>query len=345
MSDKRTALVILFVAGALLAASCKREPPKDVAATVNGRHITYEQLDKQYRVLFPSQEADSSDDQVLIQKLEILRGLIDNEIMLQRAEKFGLMAVDADVDAKLAELKAPYTEEEFKKQLEARGLTEDELRAQLRRDLSIEKLFNKEIISRISVTDADVKAFYEANKASFNLVEPQIHLAQILVTPYPDPNVRNLRKDKAQNLEQAKAKIAAIEARLKQGEDFAMLAQAYSEDPNTAPNGGDLGFIPESQLEQASVEIRRAIMSLQPGEISPIIESPEGFRILKLISREPAGQRKLDDPRVQQTIRETLRNRKEQLLRAAYYEIARNEARVTNYYAIEIARSRGVTLE
>lgn len=339
MSPQRICLAaaVFLIAGA----ACKKAPPENVAASVNGRAITFEDLSKQYKVLFPSQEESPGEDQMAIQKMEILRGLIDNEIMLQRAEKLGMIAVDTDVNAKLTEFRAPYTQEEFRKQLEARNLTEDQLRAQLRRDLSIEKLFNREIISYITITDKEVKEFYEANKASFNLVEPQIHLAQVLVTPYPNPNVRNLRSDKAQNQEQAKAKISAIEARLKQGEDFAMLAQAYSEDPNTAANGGDLGFIPESQLEQASVEIRRAVMSLQPGQISPIIETAEGFRILKLISREPAGQRELEDPRVQQTIRETLRNRKEQLLRAAYYEVARNDAKVENYYAFEVLNTRG----
>jgi len=75
------------------------------------------------------------------------------------------------------------------------------------------------------------------------------------------------------------------------------------------------------------------VMSLQPGQISPVIRTPEGFRILKVVSKEPAGQRELTDPRVQQTIRETLLNRKDQLLKAVYYEVARNEAKVVNHYA------------
>lgn len=332
------ALVAAVAAGML--AGCGKAPSESVAATVNGRPITYETLEKKYQVLFPSQEENTSADQRAIQKLEILRGLIDDEIMLQRAEKLGLMAVDTDVQAKFTELRAPYTQEEFLEQLSSRGMTEDDLRAQLRRDLSVEKLFNKEITSHISITDKEVTDFYKANTASFNLVEPQIHLAQILVTPHPDSNVRNLQSNKAQNEEQAKEKIKAIEARLKQGDDFAMVAQALSEDPGTAPNGGDLGYIPESSLEQANVELRRVVMNLQPGQISEIIETEEGYRILKLLSREPAGQRELGDPRVQQTIRETLLNRKNQLLRAAYYEVARNEASVTNNYALRITERK-----
>jgi peptidyl-prolyl cis-trans isomerase SurA len=178
-----------------------------------------------------------------------------------------------------------------------------------------------------------VADFYNANKSSFNLAEPQVHLAQILVTPMPDPNVKNLKSDKAQNDQQARQKIQMIEARLKQGEDFAMLAQAFSEETNTASNGGDLGFVPASSLEQAHPDLRKMVMSLQPGHFSPIIKTPEGYRILRVISKEPAGQRELNDPRVQQTIRETLINRKDQLLKAVYYEIARNEAEVINYYA------------
>jgi peptidyl-prolyl cis-trans isomerase SurA len=124
-----------------------------------------------------------------------------------------------------------------------------------------------------------------------------------------------------------------IEARIRQGEDFAMLAQSFSEDPNTAPNGGDMGFVPESALEQANAELRKMVAALQPGQVSPTIRTAEGYRILKVVSKEPAGQRQLNDPRVQQTIRETLINRKDQLLKAAYYEIARNEAKVVNYFA------------
>ncbi len=323
------------------AAACRRSPPANVAATVNDRPITYEELDKYYRSQFPNPPEQPSDEQVWYQKLELLRILIDNEIMLQRAEKLGLMAVDADVDAKVNELRAGSTQEEFQKQLQARKLTLEDLRAQLRRDLSIQKLFNKEITAHIGITDKEVAEFYQANKASFNLPEPQYHIAQILVTPFPDVNVRNLKNDKAQNELEARKKIEMIAARLRAGEDFAMLAQNYSEDPNTAANGGDFGFIPASALEKADVELRKLLLSLKPGEVSPVVRTAEGYRILRLISREPAGQRELTDPRVQQTIRETLLNRKDQLLKAAYYEVARNEARVVNYLARRVTETKG----
>jgi peptidyl-prolyl cis-trans isomerase SurA len=323
----------------VLLIGCNRSAPANVAATVNGRSITYAELDKQFQTQFgPAEHAN--DDQTMIQRLEVLRTLIDSEVMLQRAEKMGLMAVDADVDAKFTELKAPYTAEEFQKQLDSRKMSVEDLKAQLRRDLSVQKLFNKEITSKINITDQDISEFYNSNKSSFNLAEPQIHMAQLLVTPGPDPNVRNLKNDKAQDEQQAQAKIKGLLARVQQGEDFAMLAQNYSEDPNSAQAGGDMGFIPESALDKANADLRRVVNSLRPGETTTVLRTSEGYRILKLITREPAGQRDLSDPKVQQTIRETLINRKDQLLKAAYYEVARNEAKVENYLASKIITDR-----
>ena len=335
----RAVLILLVSLGAL--ESCNRSAPANVAATVNGRPITYAQLDKQYQSQFPASGEHPSDDQLEIQRLEVLRTLIDSEIMLQRAEKMGLMAGDADVEAKFNELKAPYTQEEFQKQLAARSITVDDLKAQLRRDLSVSKLFNKEITSKISITDKDIADFYNANRAGFDLAEPQIHMAQIMVTSGPDPNVRNLKNDKAQDETQARKKIENLFARLQHGEDFGMLAQNYSEDPQTSQNGGDLGFIPESALDKANAELRRTVVTLQPGQTTNVLHTTEGYRILKVISREPAGQRDLTDPKVQQTIRETLINRKDQLLKAAYYEMARNEAKVVNYFANRVTGSPG----
>ncbi len=330
----------LLALGSIVVVSCRHAVPDNVAATVNGHVITYAELDKQYQMNFMSSNEKPSEDQAQIQKLELLRTMIDNEIMLQRAEKLGLLATDADVDAKIGELKAPYTQEDFQKQLTARHMSLDDLKAQLRRELSVQKLLNKEIAAHISISDKDVTDFYNANKSSFNFPEPQVRMAQIVVTPNPDPNVRNLKNDKAQNDDQAKKKIDMIQARLRQGDDFGTLAQNFSEDPNTAPNGGDLGFIGESALERASSDLRKSIMAMTPGQITPIIHTAEGYRIMKVVSKEPAGQRELTDPRVQQNIREILHNRKDQLLRAAYYEVARNDSKVLDYLAQSITQEK-----
>lgn len=328
-------LIAAVLAGAL--AGCKRTVPTNVAAAVNGRAITYSDLDKQYKRQFPQQPEGATPDQVLFQKLELLRAMIDEEILLQRAEKLSLLARDEDVEARLNEIKAPYTQEEFQKQLDAQGITIEELRSQIRRSLSIEKLLNREIGNQITISDRDVTEFYNGNKAMFRFPETNYHIARIVVTAGPSPEIRNLSGSKALTEDQARKKMQMIEARLKQGEDFTKVAQAFSEDPQSAPNGGDMGFIPESALQQADAETRRVIMNLVPGQITSPMRTQGGWQILKLIAREPAGQRELDDPRVQQNIRETLRTRKEQLLRNAYLDACRNEAQVVNYLALSLA--------
>jgi peptidyl-prolyl cis-trans isomerase SurA len=87
--------------------------------------------------------------------------------------------------------------------------------------------------------------------------------------------------------------------------------------------------------------VRKTIDAIQPGSISPIIQMGDAFRIIKVFEREPAGQRELTDPRVQQQIRDTLMNRKEQVLQAAYYDVARNNSKVVNYLAQQVVDNAG----
>jgi peptidyl-prolyl cis-trans isomerase SurA len=210
----------------------------------------------------------------------------------------------------------------------------------VRDSLLVEKLINKEITSRVSVSDSEVAEYYESNKASFNVPETQYHLAQILVTPARDPQLRNLAGDDAKTPAAAERKIKALSMRLRQGEDFEKLAQAYSEDPNTVSGGGDMGFIPASALASQS-KIRMALQSLKVGQVSGIIRDTEGYHIVKILGREDAGQRPLSDPRVQNSIRQSLMNTKEQLLKTAYIEGLRDQARVSNYLAGEIVKAGG----
>jgi peptidyl-prolyl cis-trans isomerase SurA len=102
-----------------------------------------------------------------------------------------------------------------------------------------------------------------------------------------------------------------------------------------------MGFVPASGLEKLSPDVRNKIDTIQPGSISGIIQMPDGYRIVKVFEREPAGQRELTDPRVQQNIRNTLMNRKEQMLNAAYYEVAHNAAKVVNYLAQQVVDNAG----
>ena len=259
--------------------------------------------------------------------------------MAQRAAKMNLTASPEDVDAKLAEMKAPYTEEQFNQQLKANYTTLDDLKHDIRRSLTMTKLLNKEIESKISVSDTDVAAFYNAHKADFNLIEPRYRLSEIRVTDVPAPQPVNLQGNKATTDAEAKKKIQALKNRLDAGEDFGTLAMNYSEDAETSSNGGDMGYVFESQM-RTDPAVFGAVTKLKAEEVTEILplldgqtKKPAGYAIYKLISKDMPGQRDLNDPRVQQAIRQQLHNGRAELLRAAYLDVLQNQAKVENFFA------------
>jgi peptidyl-prolyl cis-trans isomerase SurA len=338
----RRALTLAVMLAGVCVVGCKKEatPGPDVWAVVNGKEIQRSEVEKYFRTRVNAEGPAPSQEEALSLKLNILDELVNNEILLERANKLNLVASDAEVEDKFTESKSPYTEEEFQKKLKDTGLTVDDLKSEIRRQLSVQKLLNREIVAKISITDQDVTDFYNKNRAQFNVVEQQYHIAQIVITPRPDPAVHNRKNDKAANEAEAGKKAALLEQKLSSGADFAQLAMDYSED-STASTGGDIGFVSESSLNRSDPLLKKTVLSMKPGEVTRPIPDRGGYRILKMVAKEAAGQRELSDPQVQQTIRDTLRNRKEQLLRNAYLMQARTEAKVSNYLAKEILDSNG----
>ncbi len=315
-------------------------------ATVNGKDILRSELEKYYKANLGDNAQQPSPEQADIVRLNILKQMIDDEILWQRAAKLNLAASDEDVNAKLTEMKAPYTQEEFDKQLQAHNITVDDYKRELRRQLTRTKLLNKEIESKINITDAEIGSYYAAHKSEFNLIEPQYHLEQIAVTSGPAQQTGNLQNNKASGDADAKKKIQELHKRLEAGEDFGAVAMNFSENPNTAANGGDMGFIPESQL-RGDPDVYNAVSKLKQGEITDVLpvyngagpgRRTIGYAIYKLVAREPAGQRELNDPRVQQVIRRGLREGHAQLLQNAYFEVLRDDAKIHNYFADQILK-------
>ena len=178
-------------------------------------------------------------------------------------------------------------------------------------------------------------------------MEPEYHLAQIVVTSLPAPQtatsgVGNLQNSKAGTDAEARKKIDMLHNRLESGEDFGALAANFSERSDNASSGGDMGFFQESQLK-SDMAVYDAVQRLKPGQITEVLplldpstRKPSGYAIYRLIDEEAAGQRDLGDPRVQQSIRQQLRETRSQLLKNAYLEVLRDQARVENYFAEDI---------
>ncbi len=316
-------------------------------ATVNGKDILRAEVERNYKASVGENPPETSPEQANIARLNILDQMIDYEILQQRAAKLNLVASDEDVNAKLTEVKARYTQEEFDKHLKEMGVTLDDYKRELRRNLTSAKLLNKEIESKINITDGEIADYYNSHKTTeFNYIEPRYNIAEIVVTATASKQATNLQNNKATSEADAKKKIEALHGKLESGEDFAFLAVNFSEEPNTASNGGDMGFVFESQLRD-SPEAYEAISKLKPGQYTDVIAITQGsgtsrrtigYAIYRLISREAAGQRNLNDPNVQQWIRQQLRSAHAQLLRSAYFEFVRSQAKVRNYFAEQILK-------
>ena len=340
-------LVMFSLAG--LSMSCNRKPSgNDVAASVDGQKIYRADLDKYFERQTAGSNQPLSDEQATSLRLSILRELIENEILMHRAEKLGLLATDEEVDRKLTEIKSPYSNEVFEQRLQERKTSVEDFKRDIRRALTADKVLHKEVTSKINVTQDDIAGYYNQHKAEFNLIEARYHLAHIMVTTSSAPQAQE-SANKARNEAEARKKIQAALTALEAGNDFASLAMTFSEDTSTAANGGDIGIVPESALKQTDALTRESVMKLKAGQYTPIIPLENGnkqlaaFQIVKLIAMEPAGQRQISDPRVEQEIRSALQDRREQLLKAAYYEVMRNQAKVENYYAQQVLENTGVT--
>ena len=331
--------------GALLTAvaGCHSSPAPDVVATVNGKDILRADLEKYYKAQLGDNPQQPTPEQANIDRLNTLHGMIDDEILQQYAAKFNLTASDEDVSAKVTDMKALHTQEEFDKLLKQRNVTLDDLKRDIRRELTKTKLLNKEIESKINVTDAEIASYYNSHKSEFNVIEPRYRIARIAVTSTPS-QATNLQNNKASGDADAKKKIQALYAKLENGEDLGSVAMNYSEDKATNSSAGDMGFVYESQLRPMT-EVYNAISKLKPGQFTDAIPAvdPEshrivGYAIYQLVSKEPAGQRELSDPRVQQYIHQQLHDSRTQVLRNAYYEKLRDDAKIHNYLADQILK-------
>jgi peptidyl-prolyl cis-trans isomerase SurA len=340
-------LLAVLAAASLVATACRSTSAPSAApavtadtwATVNGKAITQADVDKAFsRISDPAQTP--SGEEVLAAKLGVLDDLIMEEILLARAPGLKLEVSTTELDTAFEEARKNITGEAFLQELKRRNLTAEDMREGLRRDLLSKKVLDQEVTSKISVGDQEVIDFFNANRAQFNLPEESFHLAQIVVTPVREQQIANRTGDDATTPQAASAKVAMLMERLKGGAAFGELARDYSEDPESAPRGGDLGLVPLSAIKQAGASLREAALKVPVGSARVASEGGAHTIVFK-VAQEPAGQRDLSNPTVKDRITQGLRGRKEQLLRTAYLAAARADADVVNYQARRIVEAQG----
>jgi peptidyl-prolyl cis-trans isomerase SurA len=281
---RRGVAVLAVVVGAGFVGACQKTAPAaapvkavaaDVWAVVDGMEIHRDEVEKAYRsTIDPAAAPAASADEILTLKLNVLEELVTQNILLARARAGSLEASDADVDKAVTERKGTATDDVFQQQLTQRGFTLDDLKRGIKRELSTQKILDRDVTSKVNVTDQDITDFYNQNRAQFNLKETQYRLAQIVVTAARDPQLHNRMNDDAGTPDEAQRKVAMLVERLKGGADFAQLAMDFSEDPQSVTQGGDLGFVPASALARVPPPLRDAVLKMSPGSISTVANGP-----------------------------------------------------------------------
>jgi len=348
ISDRRRVLPFVFALAAA-AGACQpsapatpppaREVSPDVWAVVDGREIRRDDVEKAYRRTVQPNPA-ISEEEALTAKLSVLDQMIVEDIMLAKAKQLKIELPESELDAAFNDGKKNISDEDFSKELAARNITASDMRDGLRRDITARKVIEQEVTSKITVTDQDVNDYFQANKAQFNLPEDAYHIAQIVITSGKEPQITNRTGDDATTPQAAAAKAQMVMERLKSGTPFNELAMDFSEDPQSAPRGGDVGLVPVSALRQVPPALRDAVTKAQPGTVN-VVPMEGGFTIVALVAKQTKGQRDPSMPDVKNGITQTLRGRREQLLRTAYVEAERNKATVVNHLARRIADSQG----
>jgi peptidyl-prolyl cis-trans isomerase SurA len=332
---------------AVFALACRNTPGTtaskpvsgDAWAVVNGQEITRDEVEKAYRRAAPAGQ-QPAEEEALTAKLNLLNELIVQELLIAKGKELKVELPDSELDAAYMEAKKNIPDDAFQQELKSRNLSPADMREDLKRNLLAQKVVDKEVADKIGVTDADITAFYEANKAQFNRTEDAVHIAQIVVTPTRENQRTNRTGDDAGTPQEATAKAQMLMQKLKGGTAFGDLAADYSEDPESAQRGGDLGFVPVSALRQAPPALRDAVFKSAPGTVQ-LVSQGGAHTIVLTIARDTAGQKDLSMPTVKDAISSTLKGRKEQLIRAAYLTALRNDAKVDNILARKVLETKG----
>jgi len=294
-----------------------------IAATVNGAAITQTDVDEILSPIY-QQYQSTYQGEVLEQKLataraDILNQLIEDKLLLQEAQKQKetLLVDEKEIDRLVADLKAKFkTDEEFRAVLNQQKFTLLDLRKRYHEQLLVKHLVEKEVISHILITPAQIADYYAAHQETFR--EPdEARLRNIFIASRGDDEI-------------LQTKIREIYAKAHKGVPFAELVERYSEDQNVVA-AGDMGTVKKGTMRP---EIDSVVFVTPAGEVAPLVKTPNGYYIFKVEERRDSYIPALD--KLQSVIRRRLfddemRVRMDEwvakLRNQAYIEVNENEAK------------------
>lgn len=291
-------------------------PAQQVAAQVNGKTITYQELNNEFLARTKAHFDRVQDNpQALQVRKQILEEMITEELLAQQAERQKMLVAPELVDDQLKSIRARFpSEEAFTQALSSSGLTPERLKANIKKGLLRQQLITKEVIEKVPVSPKEAETFFNEHKDDY-VQEEEVHARHILIVVAPDASPEDDQK--------AKDRAKPVLARAKRGEDFAKLATEYSEGPTKA-RAGDLGYFGRGKMLKPFEE---AAFKLKVGEISDPVRTQFGYHIIKVEGRREA--KRLSFTEAKDQVREDLTREKTLARYQEYLKGLRQKAKIT----------------
>lgn len=262
-----------------------------IVAVVNDEAITETELETRTRVaLVQLRRQNINPPPANILRRQVLERMIVDRAMVQLARETGVRVDDATVNAAVARIaeQSGLNPQQFRERLDQQGISYPRFRADIRDDIVITRLRDREVDSRIQISEGEIDNFL-AEQAGVSAGAVEYEIAQILLR-VPD-------NASTERIEATRRQAEELMAQLRSGADFARLAASNSAGPE-ALSGGSLGWRTAERLPTLFLQV---IKDLQPGSLAPLVRSPGGFHILKLVGRRDATEGRLATGPVEQT--------------------------------------------
>jgi len=275
----------------------------DVVARVNGEDVKKSELEMAIRSLEERARSAVPAEQRDAVYRQVLDRLIGFHLLVQEAKARKVVAPPWEVDSQIEQIKKQFpSEDAFKQMLQSRGITAEKLRADTAQTIAVNVMLKAELEPKVTVTADAGKKFYDENKARFRQ-DDSVHASHILI--------RTAENADAAAKAKAKSQADDLLAQIKKGGDFAALAKQHSQDPGSAPNGGDLGFFSKGQMVPA---FEQAAFSLKPGQTSGVVETPFGYHIIRVSEAKAGRDLSYDEVKgqIEEYLKQQIRDQKSQ---------------------------------
>ena len=292
----------------------------DVVAKVNGQDIHDDDILRELKKTLKNYKdrgipLTAEEEKITAKKL--IENEIERALLLQKGNEINALVSDEALDRKLRKVKSSFKSDSiFEHELKNRKLTLDQYKKELKIDLLMQQVIDREIEPNIKVSEKDIQSFYEKNKDKF-ITEKKVRASVILI---------KAKQGDTKAEKSARQKIESILEDIKNGSSFSEMATKYSQD-SLAPKGGDLGYFAKNQIFGAFSE--RAF-NMKVNEVSPVFKTGLGLHLLKLTDLKEGKMMPLDKTKTR--IEKILRKNKVGNATRNYVEKLKQKSKIKMYF-------------